>query len=348
MELRRLGRTNIRVSAICLGTMTWGRQNTETDAFAQLDRAVAAGVNFIDTAEMYPTPPGGDAYGVSETILGNWLASRGGREKLFLSTKAIGRASRKLYSYVRDGNPRLDRANLTAAVEGSLKRLRTDYLDLYQPHWPERKTNYFGRLGYTHVEEDKAIPIEETLSALTNLVAAGKIRFVGVSNETAWGTATYLRLAETMGLARLVGIQNPYNLLNRSFEVGLAEIAIRENCGLFAYSPLAFGVLTGKYLKGARPRGCRLTLFDRYSRYDGEAAETATESYLRLAREHGLDPAQMAIAFVVGRPFVTSAIIGQTTLDQLESNLAAADLALPEEVLKGIEDIHARNTNPCP
>ncbi|HEC18651.1 MAG TPA: NADP(H)-dependent aldo-keto reductase [Gammaproteobacteria bacterium] len=345
MEYRTLGRTDIEVSVICLGTMTWGEQNTEAEAHQQLDTALAAGVNFIDTAEMYPVPPRAETYTLTEQYLGRWLKKRGRRDDIVLASKVASRAD--WLDYIRDGHICLDRKNIEQALHGSLERLQTDYLDLYQLHWPDRNTNFFGELGYRH-SPGPSVPIEETLRVLGDLVAVGKVRYVGLSNETPWGVMEFLRLAEECGLPRMVSIQNPYSLLNRTFEVGLAEIAHREDCGLLAYSPLGFGVLSGKYLHGQRPANARITLFERFSRYSNAQAEEATEAYVALAREHGLDPAQMALAYVNSRPFVTSNIIGATSLAQLQSNLASAELALTEEMLAGIEAIHQRQPNPAP
>jgi len=346
MEMRTLGRTDLEVSAICLGTMTWGQQNTEAEAHQQLDLALDAGVNFIDTAEMYPVPPLAETYTLTEQYIGNWLQKRGRRDDIVLASKVASRAD--WLPHIRDGRACLDRANIEQALHGSLKRLRTDYLDLYQLHWPDRSTNYFGALGFEAADEPATVPIEETLRVLADLVDAGKIRHVGLSNETPWGVMEFLRLARHCGLPRVVSVQNPYSLLNRSFEIGLAEVAYREDCGLLAYSPLGFGVLSGKYLHGARPAGARITLFERFSRYSNPQAEAATEAYVALAREHGLDPAQMALAFVTSRPFVTSNIIGATNLQQLQSNLGSANLVLSDEVLAGIEAIHQRHPNPAP
>jgi len=345
MQFTTLGRTAARVSRICLGSMTWGEQNSESDAHAQLDAAVDAGVNFIDTAEMYAIPPRAGTQGLTEKYIGSWLAKKGNRNRVVLATKVAGPA--QWMAHLR-GGPRLDRANIEQALHDSLRRLRTDHVDLYQLHWPERATNYFGRLGYKHEPAEVAVSIEETLEVLSDMVRAGKVLHVGVSNETPWGVMRYLQIAEARGLPRIVSIQNPYNLLNRSFEIGLAEVAHREDVGLLAYSPLAFGTLSGKYLGGARPAGGRLTLFERYQRYNNPQGVAATEAYVQLAREHGLDPAQMALAYVLSRPFVTSAIIGATTMAQLRSNLAAANLDLPPQVLEGIEAIHVRQPNPCP
>lgn len=347
MKYRKLGLTEIEVSELCLGTMTWGEQNTQAEAFTQLDTAIAAGINFIDCAELYPVPPRPETQGSTETILGNWLKRRGQRDDLIIATKVVGRNNWN--PPIRPGPPDcLDRPNIEAALNASLKRLQTDYVDLYQLHWPDRKTNYFGRLGFVYYPDEVAVPIEETLCVLADQVAAGKVRYIGVSNETPWGLTEFLRLAKELNLPRVASIQNPYNLLNRSFEIGLAEIAHRENCGLLAYSPLAFGVLSGKYLGGVRPPGARLTLFDRFTRYDSLEAKAATAAYVALAREHGLDPAQMALAYVSSRAFVTSNIIGARTMEQLHTNLASIDMVLSAEVIEGIEAIHRQQPNPAP
>jgi aryl-alcohol dehydrogenase-like predicted oxidoreductase len=346
MEYRRLGRTDINVSVICLGTMTFGEQNTESEAHAQLDYAIEAGVNFIDTAEMYPVPPRGETYGRTEEYIGTWLHKSGNRSRVILASKVAG-PTRDL-SYLRDGKARLDRVNIETALDNSLKRLRTDYLDLYQLHWPDRKTNTFGRLGYQHDPADHPIPIEETLQVLGDAVRAGKVRHIGLSNETPWGAMRFLQAAKELNLPRAVSVQNPYSLLNRSFEIGMAEIAHREALGLLAYSPLGFGVLSGKYLGGRQPAGARLTLFERFQRYRGRRGQEATEAYVSLARSQGLDPAQMALSYAASRPFVTSVIIGATTLEQLASNVKAPDLSLSPLVLNGIEEIHQGNPTPCP
>ena len=346
MQYRHLGHSDIKVSILCLGTMTWGEQNTPAQAFAQLDMATEAGVNFIDTAEIYPVPTAASTYGETERILGQWLA-RGSRprEQLIIASKVASQAD--WLPYVRDGRPRLDRRNIEAALEASLRRLQTDYIDLYQLHWPDRSTNFFGKLGYEYPQEEEATPIEETLQVLADLVQAGKIRHIGLSNETPWGIMQFLRWAEKRGWPRVVSVQNPYSLLNRSFEVGCAEIAHREGVGLLAYSPLGFGVLSGKYLQDP-PADGRLSLYARFTRYSNPQARAATEAYVALAREHGLDPAQMALAYVNSRPFLTSTIIGATKPEQLQSNLASAELELPQAVLDGIEAIHTRQPNPSP
>jgi aryl-alcohol dehydrogenase-like predicted oxidoreductase len=346
MRYATLGHTPIQVSSLCLGTMTFGEQNTEAEAHLQLDRAIDAGINFIDTAEMYPVPPRAETQGRTEHYIGSWLARGGQRDRLIIASKVAGAAD--WLPYLRDGRPRLDRRNIEAAVDMSLQRLRTDYIDLYQLHWPDRQTNFFGKLGYRMPTAEDSTPLHETLSILGDLVASGKVRHIGVSNETPWGLMKYLQLSEQYNLPRPVSIQNPYSLLNRTFEIGLAEIAHRETCGLLAYSPLGFGVLSGKYLGGARPAGARLTLFDRFDRYSNPQADQATQAYVELALEHGLDPAQMALAWVSAQSFVTSTIIGATDLQQLESNLQSLDLRLSQSIMEEIETIHRQQPNPCP
>lgn len=347
MQYRQLGRTDLRVSLICLGSMTWGRQNTEAEGHAQMDLALDRGVNFIDTAEMYSVPVTAETYGRSEEVIGSWLAARGTRDRVIVATKAVGPGER--FGHIRDGKPKLNRAHLTQAVEDSLRRLRTDWIDLYQLHWPERSVNSFGKLGYVHVEDEDTTPIAETLAVLGDLVKAGKIRHVGLSNETPWGMMTFARIADAAGLPRPVSVQNAYNLVNRTFEVGCAEVAIREDIGLLAYSPLAGGWLTGKYDGGARPAGARMTEFaDYFRRYSGETGQAAIAGYVALAREHGLDPAQMALAYVNSRRFLTSNIIGATSLEQLAADIDSVDVVLGPEVLQGIEALQARWSNPCP
>lgn len=343
MLTRQLGRTGIDVSRLCLGTMTFGEQNSEADAHEQLDCAIAFGINFIDTAEMYPVPPKADTQGLTERYIGTWLKQRGSRDDVIIASKASGPG----LDHIR-GGPRLTRSHLHQAIDASLARLQTDYIDLYQLHWPDRNTNFFGKLGYVHNEDEDATPLEETLSALKELVEAGKIRAIGLSNDTPWGVMKSLELADRLDLPRVASIQNPYNLLNRSFEVGLAEIAQREDVGLLAYSPLGFGVLSGKYLNGARPPKGRLTLFERFKRYTSPEAEAATQAYVDLAHRHELDPAQMALAFVNSRSFLTSNIIGATTMEQLETNLESESVKLDDEVLDAIDAIHQRMPNPCP
>ena len=347
MQYRKLGSTDIDVSVICLGTMTWGEQNSQAEAFAQMDYALEQGVNFFDTAELYSIPPRAATYGRTEEIIGHWLAQRGTRERIVLASKIAGPGEDWL-PHIRAGKTRFNRDHIEAALNASLQRLQTDYLDLYQLHWPERNTNFFGQLGFSPADQDDFTPIAETLQALDAQVRAGKIRHIGLSNETPWGVMGFLQAAERLGLSRIVSVQNPYSLLNRSYEVGLAEISWREHCGLLAYSPLGFGVLSGKYLDGARPRGSRLNLFPDYTRYSNPAAESATARYVAVAREHRLDPAQMALAFVNSRPFLTSTIIGATSMDQLKSNIGSIELALSRQVLEGIEAIHGAYPNPSP
>ena len=347
MEYRKLGNTDIDVSVICLGSMTWGEQNTPAEAFEQMDYALAHGVNFFDTAELYAIPPKAETYGRTEEIIGQWLKQNGQRDKLVLASKIAG-PGEEWIPHIRHGKTLFDLNNIQAGLDASLKRLQTDYLDLYQLHWPERQTNFFGQLGYSHQADDDFTPIEETLQALARQVEAGKIRHIGLSNETPWGVMRFLQAAEQLNLPRIVSVQNPYSLLNRSYEVGLAEISCREQAGLLAYSPLGFGVLSGKYLNDARPDKARLTLYPDYSRYSNPQAIAATERYVALARQHELDPAQMALAYINSRPFLTSNIIGATTMPQLQSNIASARLTLSDEVLEGIEAIHVAHPNPSP
>lgn len=348
MQYRKLGHTDIDVSVICLGTMTWGEQNSEAEAHEQMDYAVSRGVNFFDTAELYAIPPRAETYGLTERYIGSWLKKTGRRNDIILASKVAGPADGWL-PHIRDEKTRrLDAKNIQAALDASLQRLQTDCIDLYQLHWPDRKTNFFGQLGYSHQPDDDFVPVEETLEALQQQVKAGKIRHVGLSNETPWGVMKFVEAAEGLDLPRVVSIQNPYSLLNRSFEVGLAEVAIREQAGLLAYSPLGFGVLSGKYLQGAQPEGARLTRWPDYDRYNNPQALAATEAYVALAREQGLDPAQMALAYVNTRDFVTANIVGATSMQQLQSNIASIDLQLSSEVLEAIEAIHQQHPNPSP
>jgi aryl-alcohol dehydrogenase-like predicted oxidoreductase len=345
MKMRPLGNSIIEVSELCLGTMTWGEQNTCDEAFEQMDYARSRGINFFDTAEMYPVPPRAETQGRTEEYIGRWLSERGGRDQLVLASKATGPGN----AHIRGGRG-LDRDALLKAFEGSLQRLQTDYLDLYQIHWPNRDTNFFGKLGYRHSSDNADVEANqhELLKTLSELVTSGQVKTVGLSNETPWGVLNFLRLAERYALPRVVSIQNPYNLLNRSFEVGLAEIALRENVGLLAYSPLAFGMLSGKYRHGQRPGNARITLFERFQRYNNPQAAVATERYALLAEEHGMDFAQMALAFVTHQPFVTSNIIGATSMAQLKSNIDSAELVLSDAVMEGIEAIHTAQPNPAP
>ena len=338
MQHKKLGNTDIEVPVICLGTMTWGQQNTEAEAHAQLNYAVdERGINFIDTAEIYPIPPTGELQGTTERYIGTWLKNRTDREKLVIASKVC--VGGVVTTRDTGETPRYDKASIEAAVDGSLERLQTDYIDLYQIHWPERKTNFFGARAYAHSEEDDSTPIRETLEALDGLVKAGKIKHIGVSNETPWGVNEYLRLAREENLPRIVSIQNQYSLTNRTFEIGLSEIAIKEQVGLLAYSVLNMGVLTGKYLDGAQPEGARFTGTMRNSeRYNPTSAEPVVKQYVALAKKYDMSPAELALAFVAAQRFTTSVIIGSTTLDQLKVCIDAGELTLSSELL---EDIHA-------
>lgn len=348
MDYVKLGRTDLTIPRITLGTMTWGEQNTQAEADEQMDYALAQGINCFDAAEMYPVPANPKTHGRTETIIGNWFKARGNRSKVTMATKVIGRGA--WLPGIRGGEGHPNRAQIVEAVEGSLRRLQTDYIDLYQIHWPDRPTNYFGQLGYTQVSDETAwTPIEETLEALDTLVKQGKIRHAGVSNETPWGLMRYLALAEKHGWTRIASIQNPYSLLNRSYEIGLAEISHREQVGLLAYSPLAFGALSGKYVDGSKPEGARLTRWGHYfTRYLTPRAQQATAAYVQLAYIYMLDPSQMALAFVHSRPFVTSTIIGATSMAQLRGNIASYDLKLDTEVLKEIEALYTEFQTAAP
>ena len=346
MEMRKLGDSGIEVSSICLGTMTFGEQNSLEDAFEQCDYAVEHGVNFIDTAEMYPVPPRKETYTRTEEFLGKWLKSRGNRDRVVLASKVVGPSA--AFSYVRDGKPRLNRKNIEQALDESLKRLETDYLDLYQLHWPDRNTNFFGQRSYVHNASEEMTPIEEILEVLYDCVKKGKVRAIGLSNETPWGAMKFLQLARERSWPKVVSIQNPYNLLNRIYEIGLAEVSCRENCGLLAYSPLAFGVLSGKYLGGKRPEGARVTMWERFSRYSNENGVRATERYVELARFCKLDPSQMALAFCLKQAFMTSVIIGATTMEQLKIDIGSAQVLMSDELMQSINSIHQENPNPCP
>lgn len=346
MQYHRIPHTSFEVSVLGLGTMTFGEQNSEAEAHTQLDYALAAGINLIDTAEMYPVPPRAETQGRTEQYIGNWLKSRGQREKIILATKVAGPV-RGNDDSIRPQQV-LDRKNIRAALDSSLARLQTDYIDLYQVHWPQRHSNYFGKLGYSYSDEKASVTLLETLEALAEQVRAGKIRYIGISNETPWGVMRYLQLAEKHDLPRIVSIQNPYGLLNRSFEVGLAEISHQEGVELLAYSCLGGGTLSGKYLHGAKPAGARNTLFSRFARYSGTQSELAIAEYVDLAHQHGLDPTQMALAFVRQQPFVASTLIGATTMEQLKLNIDSAKVELGAEVLQALEAIHNRFTIPAP
>ncbi|QGM96461.1 NADP(H)-dependent aldo-keto reductase [Methylocystis parvus] len=349
MEYRKLGHTDLSVSAICLGSMTWGQQNTETEGHEQLDYALARGVNFIDTAEMYSIPPRPETQGSTERVIGSWLASRKNRDKVVIATKVSGRGEANWLREDGVGTV-LDRKNIHYAIEGSLKRLQTDYVDLYQLHWPDRSLPLWGAGGTTYRRPSRRaeVPIEETLEALNDLVKAGKVRHIGLSNETPWGVARFLRASELGHGPRVVSIQNAYNLINRTFEMGLAEFAERDGVGLLAYSPLAQGYLTGKYQGGARPPGARTTLFERAQRYEKPGVEAAIDAYLSLARELKIELTQLAIAYVTSRPFVTSNIIGATTMAQLKTDLDSVNVKITPEIETRIDEIHQLHSNPAP
>lgn len=345
MKFKKLGNTNIDVSLICLGTMTWGEQNSEQEAHEQLDYALSQGINFIDTAEMYPVPPKAETQGLTEQYIGTWLAKRGQRDDVVLATKVAGPGNG--LTYLRDG-PRLTKTHIHQAIETSLKRLQTDYVDLYQLHWPDRNTNFFGKLGYEVKSEEVSTPLFDTISAINELVQQGKIRHWGMSNETPWGVMKALSICEEHGFVKPVSVQNPYNLLNRTYEVGLAEVSHRENIGLLAYSPMAFGALSGKYLDEDKPEKGRLSLYERFTRYNNEQAVQATKAYVNIAKYFDLTPAQMSLAFVTQQAFVNSNIIGATTMAQLQENIASIDLVLGDDVLTEIAKVHVAHPNPAP
>ncbi|MFN9692107.1 MAG: aldo/keto reductase [Vampirovibrionales bacterium] len=351
MPTRRLGRTNVQLPLICLGTMTWGEQNSQSDAFAQMDLALELGVPFWDTAEVYAVPIRAETSGLTETYIGNYFASRNVRDEVFLATKISGPSER--FEWIRNGKLDFSASSLKRAVEGSLKRLQTDRIDLYQLHWPDRAVPIFGQREYVHAEMPEASQVLdrflETLHALEELIQEGKILHVGLSNETPWGTMQYLNLAKQHDLPRMASIQNCYNLLNRTQEVGLTEVMHREDIGLLAYSPLAMGILSGKYLNHQHPKGSRMELFGEYfSRYTTPTAQNAVQRYADLAHAHGLTPTQLALAFVNHQPFVTSNIIGATTLEQLEENIRSVEVTLTADVLAEINAIHDDLPNPCP
>lgn len=336
MQYRKLGRTGLDVSLICLGTMTWGNQNSEADGHAQMDYAISRGINFFDTAEMYAVPPAAETYGKTEEIIGTWFAARKNRDKVILASKIAGPG----LSWVRGGNAKIDRRNIMDAVEASLKRLQTDYIDLYQLHWPNRGSYHFSRHWDFAPRFDAGQEREnfiEVLQTFDELIRQGKIRYIGLSNETAWGMMNYLFLSGEQDLPRMVSIQNEYSLLCRRFEPDLHEIAVHEDIGLLAWSPLASGMISGKYLDGARPAGSRWALDDRPKSRDTVPANDAVKTYIRIAEKHGLDVCQMALAFVNRQPFVTANIIGATSMQQLKANIDSIDLDLNEEVLKDIE-----------
>lgn len=347
MIYKKLGNTDIEVSLVGLGTMTWGEQNTEAEACEQMDYAVAKGINLIDVAEMYPVPARAETSGRTESYVGEWLRQTGKRNEIVLASKVSGPSSVLGVNHIRGGS-RLSADQVRRAIEGSLERLQTDYLDLYQVHWPERMTNYFGQRGYTHQPDLDGIAIEETLVALAELVDEGLVKHIGISNETPWGVMEYLRLARERDLPRIVGIQNPYSLLTRQFETGLAEMSFREGVGLLAYSPLGFGVLSGKYLNNTLPAGSRIDLFPRFARYSGPIAQAATQAYLDVAAKHGLSLVELSLAFVCQQPFVASCLIGATTMAQLKQNIDACQVVLSDAVKVDLNEVYQRYPDPAP
>lgn len=346
MKYRKLGNTDLDVSVICLGTMTYGQQNNESEGHEQMDFAVSKDVNFFDTAEMYSIPSKPETQGSTERIIGSWFKKTGMREKIILASKVTGPG--KAFSHISD-NLGFSRARILDAIDKSLTRLQTDYIDLYQLHFPERKTNYFGVLGYEYDENEKWVDnFEEAIATLGELISVGKIRHWGLSNETPWGVMRVCQVCDKLNIERPQSIQNPYSLINRSYEVGLAEMSIRENIGLLAYSPLGFGRLTGKFEKGQDKPTDRLNLFKNYVRYNKPAAIEATIQYIKIAEEAGLSTTQMALAFVNGRPFLTSTIIGATNLNQLNENITSIDIDLDSVLIKAINDVHEVISNPAP
>ena len=354
MQYKKLGTTNLDVSVIGLGTMTFGEQNSQSEAFEQMDYANERGINYIDTAEIYPIYPKKETCGKTEEIIGNWLKTKKNRDKIILGSKIAsnhpaGIGATKL-AWIRKGgeNLRFDKENIIKAVEGSLRRLQTDYIDLYQLHWPERKVGMFGQLDFKYDSSDTWTPIEEVLENLNNLIKSGKIRYVGLSNETPWGVLNFLKIAEQKKLPRMMSVQNCYSLVNRVFDITNSEVSIREQCGLLAYSPLAGGRLSGKYMNEKRPKNCRYTLWPgRFSRHLTTRGELAVAKYVNLAKKYNIPPSTFANAFVINRPFVTSSIIGATSIKHLEENINCIDTDLTDEMLNEIEDIHLSDPNPC-
>ena len=347
MQYRQLGKTEINISALCLGTMTYGEQTSSSDAKMQMDMALDAGINFIDTAELYAIPPRTETQGQTEQIIGDWLCARRNRDRVIVASKITGPAPHM--PWIRGDNIRLGRPEVMASIEGSLRRLQTDYIDLYQIHWPDRAVNNFGKLGFdADTVGGEAERFAETLEALGDAVQRGYIRMIGLSNDTPWGVLQALRLHEQGRAPRIVSLQNAYSLLNRVYEIGLSEISMQENVSLLGYAPLAAGVLTGKYLNGQVPKGSRWDIDPRGSRYKKPRMEEAVRAYLDIALRHGLDPVHMAMAFARTRPFMSSVIIGATTTDQLAHILKATDLVLSDAVLADIRQVHALNPNPCP
>ncbi len=345
MKFNKLGNTDLDVSLICLGTMTWGTQNSEKDAFEQMDYSITKGINFFDTAELYSVPPSAESYGKTEVMIGNWFEKRKNRKKIILASKVAGPGC----DWIRGGGNSFNEKSIGEAIDGSLKRLKTDYIDLYQLHWPERSTNCFGRRDFVlRKNENKWNDFENVLEALDKFIKSGKIRYVGISNETPYGLSKYLELSKNKNLPRMMSVQNPYSLVNRTYEIGMSEISLREKCGLLVYYPLAAGALSGKYRNNQMPKNSRLALFKGWERMINPLAMKAYDEYYKLAKENNLTMVQLAQAFVNSRPFVTSNIIGATTMDQLKENIESIKIELSEEIIDKINLIHNNNPNPSP
>ena len=345
MKFKKLGNTDLDVSLICLGTMTWGTQNTEKDAFEQMDYSVSQGVNFFDTAEIYSVPPTSDSYGKTEVMIGNWFEKRKNRDKIILATKVAGPGC----DWIRGGGNNFDEKKIGEAIDGSLKRLKTDYIDLYQLHWPERSTNFFGRRDYSYNnKEGEWNSFENILDALGKYIKSGKIRYIGMSNETPYGLSRYLEISKNKGAPRMMSVQNPYSLVNRTYEIGMSEISIRQKCGLLVYYPLAAGALSGKYRNGEMPKNSRMALFKGWERHLNPLAMRAYDEYYKLAKDFNLTMVQLAQSFVNSRPFVTSNIIGATTMEQLKENIDSVNIDFTDEMMERVDKIHNENPNPSP
>ena len=345
MNYKKLGNTDLRVSTICLGTMTWGEQNTQDEGFEQMDYALDQGVNFWDTAEIYSVPPKEETFGHTETIIGNWFKKTKKRDKVILASKVCG----PMREYVRGGGNQFGEKNITEALEESLRRLKTDCIDLYQLHWPERKTNFFGKLGYEHDESNEWTRFEDILGFLKKFIDQGKIKHVGLSNETSWGLSKFLELSKEKKLPRMLSVQNPYNLLNRTYEIGLAEMSIREQAGLLAYSPLACGYLSGKYRENKLPKDSRIERDgDFWTRYQKPNMNIAVDAYYEISKKHNINMSQMSLKFIEIQPFVTSVIIGATTMEQLKTNIESVNIKLTNEIINEINKVQAIYPNPCP
>ena len=345
MKFKKLGNTDLDVSLICLGTMTWGTQNTEKDAFEQMDYSVSQGVNFFDTAEIYSVPPTSDSYGKTEVMIGNWFEKRRNRDKIILASKVAGPGC----DWIRGGGNNFDEKKIGEAIDGSLKRLKTDYIDLYQLHWPERSTNFFGRRDYSYNnKEGEWNSFENILDALGNYIKSGKIRYIGMSNETPYGLSRYLEISKNKGAPRMMSVQNPYSLVNRTYEIGMSEISIRQKCGLLVYYPLAAGALSGKYRNGEMPKKSRMALFKGWERHLNPLAMRAYDEYYKLAKDFNLTMVQLAQSFVNSRPFVTSNIIGATTMEQLKENIDSVNIDFTDEMMERVDKIHNENPNPSP